>query len=315
LLANNSAVALSSLGRYDDVARLLDSTVLLGPVDETLYARLTRAEVHLAQGNFAAAQHLLDDLRGRPHQDPRFVAPLYACLADTAAWQGQLEQAREMVIQGRQAIADTDAARAVVQLTAVGLRICADMRDSPWADELIVQLPVTAEDRPHTDETGLLVRQCHAERARAEEGDTAEVWRQIAAGWAALQQPFRKAYALGRAAAAAARAGDREQANAAIREAYAIAEAIGTEPLREQLHTLAGEWKLRVSKPTPHNLTHQEMKVLKVLATGASNADIATTLTIAPGTVSTHVSNILRKLKVSNRNEAAALARREGLAG
>ena len=60
-------------------------------------------------------------------------------------------------------------------------------------------------------------------------------------------------------------------------------------------------------------LTPREREVLDLLATGATNKTIATTLFITEKTASVHVSNILAKLGVANRGEAAALAR--GLVG
>ena len=56
-------------------------------------------------------------------------------------------------------------------------------------------------------------------------------------------------------------------------------------------------------------LTPREREVLDLLATGATNRAIATRLVISEKTVSVHVSNVLAKLGVANRGEAAALAR------
>lgn len=54
--------------------------------------------------------------------------------------------------------------------------------------------------------------------------------------------------------------------------------------------------------------------MLTLVARGASNRRIADELFISDKTASVHVSNIVRKLGVGNRAEAAALAHREGLA-
>ncbi|MBP2707466.1 AAA family ATPase [Microbispora sp. RL4-1S] len=63
--------------------------------------------------------------------------------------------------------------------------------------------------------------------------------------------------------------------------------------------------------PLAHlGLTEREREVLRLLVDGRSNSQIATTLFISPKTVSVHVSNILAKLGVSRRVEAAALAYR-----
>lgn len=63
----------------------------------------------------------------------------------------------------------------------------------------------------------------------------------------------------------------------------------------------------------PAGLTTREMEVLRLLAEGATNAQIATDLFISPKTASVHVSNILAKLEVPNRATAGARSRRLGL--
>jgi DNA-binding NarL/FixJ family response regulator len=60
-------------------------------------------------------------------------------------------------------------------------------------------------------------------------------------------------------------------------------------------------------------LTKRERQVLPLLARGADNSAIARTLAISPETARTHVQNILKKLRLHSRLEAAALARRVGL--
>ncbi len=60
-------------------------------------------------------------------------------------------------------------------------------------------------------------------------------------------------------------------------------------------------------------LTAREIEVLRELGTGASNRDIAKRLFISENTVRNHVRNILDKLHISNRVEAATYAVREGL--
>jgi DNA-binding NarL/FixJ family response regulator len=60
-------------------------------------------------------------------------------------------------------------------------------------------------------------------------------------------------------------------------------------------------------------LTKREVEVLKEVARGATNSEIATRLFISENTVKNHVGNILAKLNLRNRREAAGLARRHGL--
>jgi NarL family two-component system response regulator LiaR len=65
---------------------------------------------------------------------------------------------------------------------------------------------------------------------------------------------------------------------------------------------------------TEEPLTEREVEVLKLVARGMPNQEIAETLVISERTVRTHVSNILDKLHLANRTQAALYALREGLA-
>ena len=79
---------------------------------------------------------------------------------------------------------------------------------------------------------------------------------------------------------------------------------IASRALRASLHTVGN-----LIEP----LSDREREVLVMLAQGIPNKEIADKVHIAEGTVKTHVSNILGKLQVHNRTQAADLARRRGL--
>ena len=76
---------------------------------------------------------------------------------------------------------------------------------------------------------------------------------------------------------------------------------------------LMDEYSSRPSKPTSGELTEREMEVLRLIARGLNNRDIAGKLVLSEKTVKTHVSNILSKLHLSDRTQAAIYAFREGL--
>jgi DNA-binding NarL/FixJ family response regulator len=66
--------------------------------------------------------------------------------------------------------------------------------------------------------------------------------------------------------------------------------------------------------PPRSDMSEREVEVLRLIATGMDNNEIAATLDISPKTVKNHVSNILMKLGVTNRVQAAVFAVRSGIA-
>ena len=98
-----------------------------------------------------------------------------------------------------------------------------------------------------------------------------------------------------------------EELAEAIRGAHAGRPALATEALEVLVQPAGSEGKV------VQELTNREREVLAFLVEGLSNAEIAAQLHITVSAVKYHVSNILSKLGASNRTEAAALARRQGL--
>ena len=74
-----------------------------------------------------------------------------------------------------------------------------------------------------------------------------------------------------------------------------------------------GSSDLAPSQPPPDGLTPREVEVLRLIANGKSNQEIADELIISFNTVTNHVKNILGKTGCSNRTEAAAYAIPRGL--
>ena len=104
----------------------------------------------------------------------------------------------------------------------------------------------------------------------------------------------------------------------AARAAHVTAIRLGADPLRGALEALArrGRLDLGVGLPperTLAGLTPRELEVLHLLVEGRSNRQIAEQLFISGKTASVHVTNILAKLGVHSRLEAAATARHLGL--
>lgn len=76
---------------------------------------------------------------------------------------------------------------------------------------------------------------------------------------------------------------------------------------------LQGPKRTRAAPNAFAELTEREMEILKLIANGLSNSEIMTKLVISENTVKGHVSNILSKLHLADRTQAAVLAWREGI--
>jgi DNA-binding NarL/FixJ family response regulator len=114
-----------------------------------------------------------------------------------------------------------------------------------------------------------------------------------------------------------------------LREAHAIALALGAQPLVAAIEMLARQARIALelraaagtvgpraamaADASGYDFTPREAEVLHLVASGWTNQQIADALFITRKTASVHVSNLLAKLGVINRGEAAALAVRIGL--
>jgi DNA-binding CsgD family transcriptional regulator/tetratricopeptide (TPR) repeat protein len=134
--------------------------------------------------------------------------------------------------------------------------------------------------------------------------------REAAEAWRRIGCPYEEAEALA------------EGDEAAMREGLAIFISLGAEPaadrLREKMRR-AGMTRVPArprasTRSAPAQLTQRQLEVLALLENGSSNAEIARRLFISEKTAGHHVSAILRKLGAGSRGEAAAAARKMGIA-
>jgi len=97
----------------------------------------------------------------------------------------------------------------------------------------------------------------------------------------------------------------------AIRQVHRGESSLHPSVARMVLRQLSGPSE---QAPTSEVLTEREIEVLALVARGCSNREISDHLTISEATVRTHVSNILSKLNLCSRTQAALYALRQGLA-
>ncbi|MFC7185095.1 LuxR C-terminal-related transcriptional regulator, partial [Kitasatospora paranensis] len=125
----------------------------------------------------------------------------------------------------------------------------------------------------------------------------------------------------------AAAAGQRDEAAGQLRAAAAVGAGRGDRHLAAEAAHLAERAHLALAEDAPRQrpalpapeqalgLTPRELDVLQLLTLGRTNRQVAQELYISPKTASVHVSNILAKLGVAGRGEAAAVAHRLRLFG
>ena len=345
VLLGHVAKALFDLGRWDEAVAVADEGLELDPVGRSaVWLHLNHARVDTNQGRFdAAAEHLrqAEQIDAESGHDRSYRATLLAAAAELAAWQGLLPAVRAVVGQALASLEEdrpVDPALAWVAWHA--LRAEADAADRGRARPGRVDVPDPgAHVRPiaerllrvggripSTDPRGAAVAGlCRAELDRIGGRPDPAALLVTAAAWDALGRPAPAAYARFRAAEAILGGnGDRSVAVATLREAHRAAARLGADPLRLEIERLARHARIELTTaeagaagapPNELGLTEREREVIRLVAAGRSNQEIADTLFITRKTASVHVSNILGKLGVANRVEAAAIAHRLGLGG
>jgi DNA-binding CsgD family transcriptional regulator len=342
-LAADAAAVLFKLGRWDEAREHLDAALPHaasgGLVAINLYKALATVEVGRGELE-GAVGHLSGALRlfGKVFVGAQHIGPLYREQAAAAVWQGRHAEARAAVATGLSACLGVDGARYAASLYPVGLRAEADQAARARArhaeDEEADARRVAAElldgaralVTPWGPEFEAQLATSEAEWTRAVGESDPERWRSAMEAWDKAGQPYPAAYARWRLAEAllAARA-DREDVEPVIRDTYATAARLGARPLRHGLEQLARRSRIELASepesswPTHDEpdgglgLTRRELEVLRLVADGRTNRQIADELFISAKTASVHVSNILSKLDVSSRVEAAAVAHRLAL--
>ena len=137
--------------------------------------------------------------------------------------------------------------------------------------------------------------------------DALEALRAALQTWRELGWPYETARTQVLVGRALRELGDEESAAAELGAAARALAALGAMPAAQEVD------RLLAPGPLPGGLTAREAEVLRLVASGSSNPDIAATLFLSEKTVARHLSNIFTKLDVPSRTAAAAYAFDHGL--
>jgi DNA-binding NarL/FixJ family response regulator len=127
--------------------------------------------------------------------------------------------------------------------------------------------------------------------------------REAADGWQSLDVPYEVARTRVLVAEACRALGDEDSATLELEAAHAVFAELGAAPELARVDAL-----LRRAPVDRHGLSDRELQVLRLVAAGKSNREIASELVISEHTVARHLQNIFAKLNVSSRAAATAFA-------
>ncbi|GGN83926.1 LuxR family transcriptional regulator [Actinoplanes lobatus] len=342
ILRGNAAESLLERGLIDAAARLVADVHDRRPKRDDWNLHLLQAQVEICRGatESAVARARAVDLLGLA--GPRmWVYERARFLPKVALWAGDPAAALDRVERALEVLGGCSVELYCGELFALGARAVADLADTARArrDGAAERAALTGAERlaaaldlmgsrPLTDHRFLAAvpgdrADWQAELLRLRGVRDPDAWAEAAAVWQRLGRPHRMAYAWWRQAEALlARSRNPMTASGTLQAAAEAAN--GMAPLTANIRRLARRSRISIrpvsfepppATDDPYGLTQRERQVLRLLAQGCTNAQIGGELFMSPKTASVHVSNILRKLNVVNRAEAAAVGERARLTG
>jgi DNA-binding CsgD family transcriptional regulator len=319
------AHVLIATGEWDQADATAAGALELGPPD-TIAAALhaTRAEIAVGRGERDLAREqgsLAVALSGDAAELSPWTLHVIKAQAEVALQDNRVDDARVVLARALPAVhqpGDLLAAWELLGTAAKAARLArvrATAMSQP-SDEAFTTRLRRAASRLPADSPAM---SAYATWVAAELDDEVS-WAPVAAAWDAIGRPYQAAYARLRAAEAAVADGQREAARELLGAAATSAQRLSAQPLLAEIHWLARHASLRLAGEVDAteegsdlqrlHLTDREVEVLRHLTDGRSNKQIGERLFISTKTVSVHVSNILAKLGVASRGEAAATAHR-----
>jgi DNA-binding CsgD family transcriptional regulator len=259
------------------------------------HAAYQRGEVHRLQGEFNAAEACY-------REATRFGREPQPGLALLRLAQGKGDAAAAAI---RRAVSETTQPLKRAAMLPAYVEIMLAARDVDAARSACRELDEIAE-RQGTDLLDAMAAQARGEVALAE-GDAQAALVALRGAWQAWQEldaPHEAARARGLLGIACRSLGDEDTAAFELEAARGVFAELGATPALAWVDSLSGG----VAPADAHGLTARELEVLRLVAAGKSNREIASALVISERTVARHLQNIFAKLRVSSRTAASAFA-------
>jgi len=340
------------LGRWDDAQDIVDEYLVGDPEGvNRLSTAVVMGLLYARRGRFQEAERVLEQARELVAglHEAQFTGPIYGGIVELALSTGRIDDAVEAAKDGVGRLNRTTDRYYQTELTVMGARAEADRAEvaragrdattaaaaaasaAAYAAELQGWVAELSDPDAFGGQPSADAAVGSAEARRAQGKADVDAWRASVDAADRAGYAWRRAYTRYRLAEAllAARA-PRRDATAALADALARANALGALPLVGWIEALARRSRIEIAgadrerviaEAAPaettasdaHGLTAREREVLALLVEGHTNKRIAEQLFISESTAGVHVGNILGKLGVSSRTEAATVAARLGL--
>ena len=337
---------LTRLGRWDEASTVLDAGLALDPAGRgTVYLATARGRLDALRGDVSSAEEWLATADGLAAGsiDADLAGYLARARAELALIAGRPDEALDACRTAADALAGTDDHFVRSPLLVLAVQAAADTAEDARARHDTRAIDAARRDAEPSlaamrglasDGSAPMVRAlrrlAEAEAGRLAGDPDPDRWALAVPELAAIPDPYGVAYAQGRQAEAALRRdGVRAEVGELLRAAARTAARLGAVPLLGHIERLARRARVDLSleadvprprsvRPAPdqqrrHGLSAREVEVLRLVAEGRTNGEIAEALFIARKTAGVHVTHILDKLGVANRVEAAMAAARLGL--
>jgi DNA-binding NarL/FixJ family response regulator len=259
------------------------------------HAAYQRGEVHRLQGEFEEAEAAY-------RQATRFGREPQPGLALLRLGQGRGDAAAAAI---RRAVSETSQPLKRATLLPAYVEITVAAGDLDAARSACRELDETAE-RQDTDLLHAMAAQARGEVALAnDDAETAlAALREACQGWQGLDAPHEAARARALLGLTCRALGDEDTAAFELDAARGVFSELGAAPALTWIDSLSD----RAAAADEHGLTARELEVLRLVAAGKTNREIAAALVISERTVARHLQNIFAKLRVSSRTAASAFA-------